>query len=67
MAETVNLVAEPLAVRRIEAVQLRGQSDAHIEVEYVVEALCRVALKAVLLFVPGLVNTLEIHLVAQVD
>ena len=67
VAETVNLVAKPLAVRRIEAVEFRGQSDAHIEVEHIVEALRRVALKAVLLFVPGLVNALEIHLIAQVD
>ena len=59
MAETVDLVTKPLAIRRVESVEFGGEADGGIEVEHVEESLRRVALKAVLLFVPGLVNALD--------
>ena len=67
VSEPIHLVAEPLAERRIESVQLRGQTHSHIEVKHVVESLRRIAVQTVLLLVPRLVNALEVHPVVQVD
>ena len=67
MAETVNLVTKPLAVRRVEAVKLGGQTHADIKVEHIVESLRRIAHQLVVHHVPRLVNTLEVHLVAEAN
>ena len=65
MAETVHLIAKPLAERDIESIQLGGETDAGVEVIDVVETANGIFSYLVILLVPRLIHTLEEHTVIE--
>ena len=67
VAYAVNLVAEEFAVGYEEAVDLGGESEAHVPVVDVVESLQRVDDFLLSLFVPGALVLLGVHAVGEVE